>query len=94
MPSTCAFAPKDVALFGVRPGGTGELFRYAENPRDYLDGHFAVQRKDGSVVKGDDPFAAEETYGLVVYVRDGGRPDGNPVERKVALSAVLLRPHG
>ncbi|RRD63223.1 Synerg-CTERM sorting domain-containing protein [Fretibacterium sp. OH1220_COT-178] len=86
-----ASAPKDVALFGVRPGGTGELFRYAENPRDYLDGHFAVQRKDGSVMKGDAPFAAEETYGLVVYVRDGGRPDGNPVERKVALSAVLAK---
>ena len=42
-------------------------------------------------MKGDAPFAAEETYGLVVYVRDGGRPDGNPVERKVALSAVLAK---
>ncbi len=86
-----AAAPKDVTLFEARPKGTGEIFRYAENPRDYLDGHFAVQHEDGTVMPGDEPFVPDKKYGLVVYVRDGGRIDLIPAERRVAASLVLAK---
>ena len=86
-----AAAPKDVTLFEARPKGTGEIFRYAESPRDYLDGHFAVQHEDGTVMPGDEPFVPDKKYGLVVYVRDGGRVDLTPAERRVAASLVLAK---
>lgn len=86
-----ATAPKDVTLFEARPKGTGEIFRYAETPRDYLDGHFAVQHEDGTVMPGDEPFVPDKKYGLVVYVRDGGRIDLIPAERRVAASLVLAK---
>ena len=86
-----AAAPKDVTLFEARPKGAGEIFRYAESPRDYLDGHFAVQHEDGTVMPGDEPFVPNKKYGLVVYVRDGGRIDLIPAERRVAASLVLAK---
>ena len=86
-----AAVPKDVTLFEARPKGTGEIFRYAENPRDYLDGHFAVQHEDGTVMPGDEPFVPDKKYGLVVYVRNGGRIDLIPAERRVAASLVLAK---
>ena len=84
-------APKDVTLFEARPKGAGEIFRYAESPRDYLDGHFAVQHEDGTVMPGDEPFVPDKKYGLVVYVRDGGRIDLISAERRVAASLVLAK---
>ncbi|CAM1381709.1 hypothetical protein FF3_02463 [Fretibacterium fastidiosum] len=86
-----AAAPKDVVLFEARPKGTGEVFRYAESPRDYLDGHFAVQHEDGTAMPGNEPFVPDKKYGLVVYVRDGGRIDLIPAERRVAASLVLAK---
>ena len=86
-----AAAPKDVTLFEARPKGVGEIFRYAENPRDYLDGHFAVQHEDGTVMPGDEPFVPDKKYGLVVYVRDGGRIDLISAERRIAASLVLAK---
>ena len=86
-----AAAPKDVTLFEARPKGVGEIFRYAENPRDYLDGHFAVQHEDGTVMPGDEPFVPDKKYGLVVYVRDGGRIDLISAERRIAASFVLAK---
>lgn len=86
-----AAAPKDVTLFEARPKGAGEIFRYAENPRDYLDGHFAVQHEDGTVMPGDEPFVPDKKYGLVVYVRDGGRIDLISAERRIAASLVLAK---
>lgn len=86
-----AAAPKDVVLFEARPKGAGEVFRHAESPRDYLDGHFAVQHEDGTAMPGNEPFVPDKKYGLVVYVRDGGRVDLTPAERRVAASLVLAK---
>ena len=86
-----AGTPEGVSLFEAYPDGTGSFFRYAKSSKDYVDGHFAVQHEDGSVMKKGEKFEPEKRYGLVAYVRDGGRLDLNPTKKRLAFMLVLSK---
>ena len=71
--SFLADKPENAQFLKILSGDTAEFLGYVSKAEDFADGKFTVMTMDDAIFTGE--FAADTTYKLVVFIKDGGKYD-------------------
>jgi uncharacterized protein YjdB len=79
--------PEDISLIGLISGNAGEFFDFVSKSGDFEDGKFTLLYK-GTIFTGK--INPNETYELVVFIKDGGMFDLDNSENGKLISSIFL----
>jgi hypothetical protein len=83
--------PYEINLIGMISGNSGRFFKYVDKTSEYDDMRFTL-RFGGTVFTGE--ISPNETYELVVFIKDGGIFDLDGRENSEVISSIFIASEG